>query len=85
VSFFGPSDENLIREAVTRSIEASREGRPGGVIDYISDRFAVNGDQPGTSAIARFIRESKPEVTIDSYKPLVNGDQALITTPVKVR
>lgn len=79
----GPSDADQIRTALRESIKASKEGRPGGVIEYLSDSFTVNGQSYGNTAqIAQTIRQYKPDVTVESDDPVVVGDVATITTPV---
>jgi hypothetical protein len=80
------SDEELIRLALAESIEASREGRPGGVMDHLSDQFMINEQSPGTRVqIAKFIRDSKPEVEVLDPNPVVHGDTAEIVSPVRIQ
>ncbi len=80
----GPSDKELIQTALKESIAASREGRPGGVLEYLSKNFTVNSEQYGTRDIARTIREMKPNVELEQNEPKINGDSATITSPVKL-
>ena len=81
-----PDDQKLIREALAASIDASREGRPGGVMDKISEKFNINGMQPGSRwDIAKFIRDSKPEIVVENTTALVEGDTARITSPVQIK
>jgi hypothetical protein len=85
-SLFGPSDRQLIREAVEQSAQASREGRPGGVLEYLSKSLTFN-DIPAESRaeIAKFISQSKPEVEIRNPEPVISGNTAEIVTPVQVK
>ena len=78
-------DDVLVREALDESIRASKEGRPGGVLDYISDSITFN-DIPGVQKrdIARMVRENKPEVTLTNQTVTVNGDSAEIVADVRV-
>ena len=85
VSFFGPSDDKLVREALDRAIVASREGRPGGVLESLTSHFKMNSDMPGGAQIANFIKDSHPDVTVENYDAIINGDTARITSPVRVK
>ena len=85
VTFFGPSDEALVKQALDRAIVASREGRPGGVLESLTSKFKLNSDQPGGAQIANFIKENHPEVTVENYNPVISGDTARITSPVRVK
>lgn len=81
-----PNDRKLIIEALNESIQASKEGRPGGVLDLLSQKFKINESSPGSRMdIAKFIRDSKPDVEIANENPIVSGDSARIDTPVRVK
>lgn len=82
--FGGPSDEELIKVALDEAILASKEGRPGGVVDFISQRFQVNGEQYGTRDISKTIKDLKPSVDIEKPTPTINGNSATITSPVRL-
>lgn len=82
--FGGPSDRELIQIALKDAIQASREGRPGGVLDFISKRFEVNGEQYGTRDISKTIKDMKPDVEIERVEPTISGDAATITSPVRL-
>ena len=77
-------DKTLIQRALAESIQASKEGRPGGVMDKLSDNLKFNGQNEGgnQNEIARYIRSSKPDVTVDNTDPVVDGDEAKIVSPV---
>jgi hypothetical protein len=82
----GPDDKTQVREALQDSIKASKEGRPGGVMDKISDKITINGEQMvSTNQIANWIRNSKPDVVVSQQDPVILGDEAQITSPVTVR
>lgn len=81
----GQDDKKLVREALAESIKASREGRPGGVMDKISDKLEVNDERFSRSQIANVIRDSKPEIEVLRQDPVIMGDEAQITSPVKVK
>jgi hypothetical protein len=77
-------DKTLIQKALTESIQASKEGRPGGVMDKLSDNIKYNG-QNGSGYqrdIARFIKNSKPDIQVENLDPVVSGDEATIVSPV---
>lgn len=78
-------DVELIREALNESIQASREGRPGGVMELLSDSFRLNDESPQRRQIADFIKRSRPDVEIPRFDPVINGDVATAVTPVKVK
>jgi hypothetical protein len=80
-----PNDQVLISQALMDSIQASKEGRPGGVLDLLSSKFKINDQEPGRFDIAKFIRERKPDVTVDNDKAVVSGDSAQIQTSVEVK
>jgi len=82
--FGGPSDRELIEIALKDAIQASREGRPGGVLDFISKRFEVNGEQYGTRDISNTIKDMRPDVEIERPAPTITGDSATITSPVRL-
>jgi len=85
-SFNRPTDEVLIQQALAASIEASRKGEPGGVIDMLSQQLKVNQQlAPDTSEIKRFIKASHPEVTLSNTRALVTGNEARIVSPVNLK
>lgn len=77
-------DKTLIQQALADSIQASKEGRPGGVMDKLSDNLKFNGQNEGGNQyeIARYIRSSKPDVIVENTDPVVEGDEAKIVSPV---
>jgi hypothetical protein len=85
VTMTGVDDKKLVREALAESIAASKEGRPGGVMDKISDELTVNDERFSRSQIANVIRDSKPDVTVEKQDPVIMGDEARITSPVNVK
>lgn len=80
------SDTEAIRQALADSIQASREGRPGGVMDKLSDNISYNGQNEGgyQRDIARYIKTSKPDVEVENMDPVVTGDEATIVSPVQL-
>jgi hypothetical protein len=81
-----PSDEEMIRAAITESTEASREGRQSEVLDYLSRNLTFNG-QPmfDRNEIGRYVRLAKPEVEFGGYEPVIQGDQATVVADVRVK
>ncbi len=79
-------DKVLVRQALLDSIKASREGRPGGVMDKLSEHIKFNGQSEAGNErdIARYIRQSKPDITVQNMDPEVSGDEAKIISPVTV-
>lgn len=84
-TLFGPNDRQLIDSAIQESIQASRDGRPGGVLEYLSQSFRINDQDPGSRRnIAQFIKQSKPEVKLSTYEPVIDGNTASIVTDAAV-
>lgn len=82
----GPSDRELILRALEESVRAGKEGRAGGVLEYLSESFTINRLDPGSRGdISRFVREARPDVTVLRPEPIVRGDTATITSPVRVK
>jgi hypothetical protein len=78
-----PSDETLIQQALNDSLEASRKGQPGGVLDLLSKEIKVNQQTfSDSSSIAGFIRNSRPDITLTDRHVLVTQDEARIVSPV---
>jgi hypothetical protein len=80
-----PDDQKEIAQALQNSIQASKDGRPGGVLDLLSEKFKINEQSPGTFNIAKFIRDNKPDITVANTTAVVSGDTARIDTPVHVK
>jgi hypothetical protein len=80
-----PNDQRLIADALHQSIEASKEGRAGGVLDILSSKFRINDQSPGRMDIAKFIRDSHPDVDVSNTTAIVSGDTARIDSPVHVK
>ncbi|HWD41121.1 MAG TPA: hypothetical protein VG944_19895 [Fimbriimonas sp.] len=79
-----PSDQEQIRKALDDSIKASKEGRPGGVMDLMSNHLTYN-EQDTSSAmgqVAQVIKKQRPDVTVDDETASISGDNAQITSPV---
>jgi hypothetical protein len=78
------SDQVKIQKALRHSIDTSRRGQPGGVLDLISDKLTVNQATVGSDrrSIASFIRDSKPDVEVQNQTAQNFGDEARITSPV---
>lgn len=82
-----PDDKTLIREAVLEAQKASREGRPGGVLDFLSNSLVVNEGEAGgyKGEIAKFIKNQKPDVEFQSLEPQIFGETARIETQGSVK
>lgn len=82
-----PDDQKLIREALQRSIQDSKEGKASGVLQLLSDNFQVNSASSGvdTGQIAQFIRTNKPDLKVDNDTALITGDEARIVSPVTLK
>ncbi|MCW5938294.1 MAG: hypothetical protein KF884_07915 [Fimbriimonadaceae bacterium] len=81
----GPSDQEAITQAVADAVRASREGQPGGVLEHLSRSLTYN-DVPVSERgeLAKFIRDSRPQVVFDSTRALIEGDRAVIQTGAQI-
>ncbi len=81
-----PSDQQQIQTALDDSIQASREGRPGGVLDLLSKNLTFNGEDASgyQGQVAQFIKKQRPDVTVVQPNPIVTGDEAQIVSPVNI-
>ena len=82
-----PTDRDLIRQAIEESTEASREGRPGGVLDYLSRSLTFNGMEVRVDRgeIAKYVRLSRPDITFGEFEPVIEGDLATIEADVRIK
>jgi len=82
-----PSEEQLIREALDESIEASREGKPNPVLDNLTRTFTWNGQTVSVdrNEVAKYIRMGHPDITLGEFKPEVSGDEAVVVTDVHLK
>jgi len=81
-----PNDKQLIATALAESIKQSKEGRPGGVLDLLAANLKVNGESVGgnNAQVMKYIRENKPDVTVENMDPVVTGDEATLVSPVNI-
>lgn len=81
-----PDDKTLIVAALKEAQTASKEGKPGGVMDFISPYLKVNETETEgmRGQIANYIKNSKPEVEFTKVEPQIFGEEARIETPAKV-
>lgn len=78
-----PSDQELIQNALSESLEASRKGQPGSVLDLLSKQFTINQTAaPDTSQVADFVRRYKPDIRLENRHAQIVGDEARIVTAV---
>jgi len=81
-----PDDATLIRDALNDAIKASKEGRPGGVVELFSRNLKVNNVDvsPNQGQITNFIRTQKPDVIVTNTTPSITGDEARIVSLVEL-
>lgn len=77
-------DRTLIKEALAEAVKASREGRPGSVIDLLASNFKVNGENASVGQVADFVKKNHPDVSIKNTEPTISGETAEITSDVDV-
>lgn len=83
-----PDDKTLIAQAMKEAQTAGKEGRPGGVLDFLDlGQLNVNGvDASGTGReIANYIKNSKPDIELTKIEPIVTGDDARLESPATVK
>lgn len=81
-----PADKQLIEAALEEAALASREGRPGGVFDYLSRSLQVNEIEVGTGRnVADYIRNAKPRVEFINPVIEILGDDARVVSDVTVQ
>lgn len=79
------SDEQLIKDSLAESIRASKEGRPGGVLEILSRQFQINGQTiSNETEIARYIRDTRPNVEVLQPDPFIQSNVATIKSDVKL-
>lgn len=81
-----PSDQELISQALKESIQATKEGKPGGVLEHLSRSLVLNDEaNVNRRDIADFIRDIKPDITVHDPKPTVAGERAEIVSDVTLK
>ncbi|MBL8059438.1 MAG: hypothetical protein JNK63_01840 [Chthonomonas sp.] len=80
-----PSDQELIRETLREATRNGKEGKPGGVHDYLSGSFKVGDYEPSGADISEFIKSQRPEVTVLEPNPVIRGEVAEIVSPVEIK
>ena len=83
-----PDDKTLITEAIKEAQKASKEGRPGGVLDFLDiPQLKVNEvEAAGASKdIANYVKNMKPDIEFTKIEPIITGDDARIETTAKVK
>ena len=80
------NDQQQIEIALQDSINDSKEGRPGGVLELFSKQLTVNQESMPVDrgAIAKFIREQKPTLTVENKQAKFIGQEARIVSPVNL-
>lgn len=77
-------DKTQIQNALDRAIKASKEGRPGGVLEYLSADFELNQTKFTGGQIARRIKEMKPDVEVKDRNVTVSDSTATMASPVSL-
>lgn len=81
-----PSDQALIERALADAITAGKEGRPGSVLELLSQHLTVNGEAIGADSrqIANFVRDQKPVVVVSNQTAVVHGEEGRIVSPIEL-
>ncbi len=82
----GGDDQKLIQDALKASIQAGKEGKPGGVMEMLSMKVKLNDTEfnGGSREIANFIKNSKPDLSFSNSKAIITGDEARIISPAHI-
>lgn len=56
-------------------------------MDKLSNQLKFNGAEYGSAGrdISRFIRDSKPDITVENDDPVISGDEGTIVSPVDLK
>lgn len=81
-----PDDKTLIMKALKEAQVASKEGKPGGVLDFLSSDLTVNQSEAAGAKrnIADYIKKMKPDVEFQDSEPQILGESARLDTAAKV-
>jgi len=82
---FTQPDDVLIHQALTEAEQASREGRPGAVLQHLSQSFTINNDSLGGVDIGQYVRQNHPDINVDFTEPRIEGSYAVMEAPASVR
>ena len=79
-----PSDSDQIKNALESALKASKEGRPGGVVEFLAGDVVVNGNHYDVNRqFTSFIRRFHPDITVGAVNPDINGDSATVTSDIQ--
>lgn len=80
-------DKAMIKETLRLSLQASREGKPGNVMEALSKSLTVNDQEASGNMgmVANYIKNQKPDLEVTNPTPIVTGDEARILSPVKIK
>ncbi|HEY3780443.1 MAG TPA: hypothetical protein VGL56_05125 [Fimbriimonadaceae bacterium] len=80
-----PSDQDQIQTALANAVKASKEGRAGGVVEYLASNVQVNGEKYDiNNQFASFIRKYHPDIKLGAINPKIDGDDATVTTDLDI-
>ena len=82
-----PDDKTLITEAIKEAQKASKEGRPGGVMDFLSVSLNVNGSEieGNRREVWNMIKDQKPDIEFTKIEPIITGEDARFESPANVK
>ena len=82
-----PDDKTLITEAIKEAQKASREGRPGGVMDFLSVSLNVNGAEVegNRREVWNMIKDQKPDIEFTKIEPIITREDARFESPANVK
>jgi hypothetical protein len=83
-----PDDKTLITAAIKEAQSAGKEGRPGGVLEFLDlGQLKVNDmAASGTGRdISNYIKNQKPDIEFTKIEPIVTGEDARLESPATVK
>jgi hypothetical protein len=77
-------DRAEIEASLKSALKASREGRAGGVMEYLTSHVVVNGVHYNVDRqFSNFIRRYHPDITLGAVAPVIKGDNATVTSDIQ--
>jgi len=78
-------DQSQIKSALENAVKASKEGRPGGVVEYLTNHIEINGVVYNVGPqFAKFIKQYHPDITLENIEPVIHGDHATVTSDLQL-
>ena len=82
-----PSDEDQIKQALADSIQDSKAGKTGSLMELLGDQISFNSQDASSekSQIASFIKKQHPDISFQNETAFVTGTTARIDSPATIQ